>query len=115
MIKWMEKIFYCKCPHCKEHGIIIWSKLKTKGNLDVFCKECKPVFRRKLLSAYLSSAFSIIGSTGLWVILERIGIHVPHILKSFIIIATMYLVAYYYPLKEKKSKIRPVAMEREDE
>ena len=36
----IKKIIYCKCPNCNKHGIIIWSKLKNKGDLTMVCKEC---------------------------------------------------------------------------
>lgn len=96
----IKKIIYCKCPNCNKHGIIIWSKLKNKGDLTVVCKECEKVFRRKLLLSWLLELVSLMIFLALFWMLKKVGIDIPLILVLLTLVLFLCITAHFLPLED---------------
>lgn len=112
-MNWMKKIIFCKCPHCKEHGIPFREKMRIHG-YEKICRKCGKTFDDCLRTYLVTVAFGV-GGLFFWNVLDKLNIVYPEELRWLINGIAVYLMIYILPLKEKKNKIKPVAMEREDE
>ena len=96
----IKKIIYCKCPNCNKHGIVIWSKMRNKGNPKVFCKECKKEFKRKLLLSWLLEVVSLMIFWVLFWTLKKVGIDIPLILVLLTLVLFLCITAHFLPLED---------------
>lgn len=107
------KVSHCKCPHCKQHGIFIFDKWRRR-RYRIYCRKCGKEFVHSPLTYLIDLVYCVVFML-LWFLLDKLNFeHTPKI-KAVIGTIVLYLVTYHTPLKEKKNKISPVAMEREEE